>query len=155
MGSRMHISVLLLDDSRSDVQLTRHWLKSSRTIGAVHAAYDSGAAMELLRRPAEFVGEFPRLILLDLNLRGGSGWDVLRQIKSDPALARLSVVILSASVFPEDRQRAAAEGASLYLNKPAGAAEFAQLVQDLDAFCQTHFRLSDAPNDSPPSDPAA
>lgn len=131
--------------------MTRHWLRSSRTIGAVHAAGDPEQALAMLRRSTEFEGDFPQLILLDLHLRGGSGWDFLRQVKADPALAGLSVVILSASVFPGDRQRAAAEGASLYLNKPADAAEFAQLVEDLDAFCESHF----GPGDLPPSAPDA
>lgn len=140
------IAILLLDDSRSDAKLTAHWLRRSRTIGRVHVAHEAAAALAVLRdRRSLPEADRPQLLLLDLNLRGVSGFEVLRQIRSDAELAPLPVIILSGSAFAEDRQRAAELRAGLYLTKPADAAEFERFVDALDDFCGARFFPPAAP----------
>jgi CheY-like chemotaxis protein len=140
MVSDRKITVLLLDDCRSDARLTALWLRQSRAIGQVELVTHAEAALALLRgRHLRPESEQPRVVLLDLNLRGTSGFSFLRELKADPALASIPVVVLSASVFPEDRRQAAALQASLFVNKPEDAEEYQQLIELLDEFCDRHF----------------
>ena len=101
------IAILIVDDSRSDAQLLRRWLSGSRVVRDVHMVHDGREAVDFLRGANGLAPALrPRLVLLDVNLRRMTGFEVLAEIKSQPELASLPVVVLSGSAFDEDRRRA-------------------------------------------------
>src|ERR1700743_1940430 len=93
------IEILLVDDSQADVRLTLEALREAKVKNRIHVAYDGEAAIEFLRNPEQ---RRPDLILLDLNLPGIDGREVLAEIKGDPELAIIPVVILTTSQSEED-----------------------------------------------------
>ena len=131
------IAILIVDDSRSDAQLLRRWLSGSRVVRDVHMVHDGREAVDFLRSAKGLDPALrPRLVLLDVNLRRMTGFEVLAEIKSQPELASLCVVVLSGSTFDEDRRRAQELRADLYLTKPFDADGFAALVAAIDDLWQ-------------------
>jgi len=88
-------------------------------------ARDGDQALQLAR------AEHPDLILLDLMMPGRSGLDVLRELRNDPALADIAVVMLSARALPPDREAVAAAGADYFLAKPFSPMRLVALVDEL------------------------
>jgi chemotaxis family two-component system response regulator Rcp1 len=136
------IEVLLVDDSESDVRLTIEALKEAKMRNRIHIAYDGESALEFLRTPGQ---RRPDLILLDLNLPGLDGREVLAEIKSDPELAIIPVVILTTSRADEDILRTYRLHANCYITKPVDLDQFIRVVQTIEDFWFTVVRL--APND--------
>src|ERR1700759_3614668 len=93
------IEILLVDDSPADVRLTIEALKEAKLHNQIHVACDGEAALEFLRQPGQ---RRPDLILLDLNLPGLDGREVLAEIKSDPELTIIPVVVLTTSSAEAD-----------------------------------------------------
>jgi CheY-like chemotaxis protein len=136
------IEVLLVDDSESDVRLTMEALKEAKMRNRIHVAYDGESALEFLRTPGQ---RRPDLILLDLNLPGLDGREVLAEIKGDPELAIIPVVILTTSRADEDILRTYRLHANCYITKPVDLDQFIRVVQTIEDFWFTVVRL--APND--------
>ena len=88
------IEILLVEDSEADARLTVEALKEAKVRNTIQVAPDGETALEILRDPAR---RRPDLILLDLNLPGLDGREVLAEIKADPALAIIPVVVLTTS----------------------------------------------------------
>jgi CheY-like chemotaxis protein len=129
------IDILLVEDNPGDVRLTRELLKDSK-IGNNLTVVDNGEdALVFLRRGAKYPNATtPDLILLDLNLPRKNGHEVLASIKSDPALRRIPVVILTSSKAEEDIVRTYDLHANCYISKPVGLDQFAAMVKSIDDF---------------------
>ena len=132
------IEVLLVDDSPADVRLTLEALSEAKIRNTVHVVYDGESALEFLRKPGQ---RRPDLILLDLNLPGLDGREVLAEIKGDPELAIIPVVILTTSRAEEDIVRTYRLHANCYVTKPVDLNQFIRVVQSIEDFWFTVVRL--------------
>lgn len=136
------IEVLFVEDDPGDRELTEELLNGSKLKLRINAVDDGEKAMHYLRNEGEYAGKpRPDLILLDLNLPRKNGCETLREIKADATLKRIPVVILTTSQDEEDVLNTYNLGASCYVTKPVGLAEFAQVVQAIDGFWLTVVRF--------------
>jgi CheY-like chemotaxis protein len=127
------LQILLIDDNPADIELTRQCFCESRIPNEVHCALNSATALAFLRREGHFAqAPRPDLVLLDLNMPGIDGREILATIKSDPDLFTIPVVILTTSDADTDVDGAYRLRANSYLRKPADLDEFAELA---DAVC--------------------
>jgi CheY-like chemotaxis protein len=137
------IEVLLVEDNLGDVELTTLALEESNLSVNLNVVEDGTAAMEFLRhRNDKYTNSpHPDLILLDLNLPKMSGHEVLAEIKSDEALKRIPVVVLTTSQAEEDILKAYNFYASAYIAKPAGFNQFLGVVRSIEDFWFSTVRL--------------
>ena len=122
--------VLLVEDDPGDVLLAKEAFEQSPAPCHLHVAGDGEEAIGFLRRTGHHE-EAPRpgLILLDLNLPGRSGLDVLAEIKADGNLATIPVVVLTTSQDPEDIRRSYQLHTNAYLTKPPGFDRFIEAIR--------------------------
>lgn len=129
------IDILLVEDNIGDVRLTKEVLKDSKVRNNLIVASNGEEALSCLRRQGKFKDCVrPDLILLDLNLPIKDGREVLAQIKSDPDLKRIPVVILTTSKAEEDILKTYNLHANCYVNKPVDLDQFVKVVQSLEDF---------------------
>ena len=137
----MHI--LLVEDNPADVELTRQCFRESRIPNEVHAALDGDTALAFLRHKGPFATvPRPDLVLLDLNLPGIDGREILATIKCDPDLQTIPVIVLTTSDADDDIRTAYRLQANSYLRKPVDLDEFVELA---DAVCTYWFRYVELP----------
>jgi two-component system, chemotaxis family, response regulator Rcp1 len=124
------VSLLLVDDSQADAVLVREALKASGLSVALHVVPDGLEALTFLRREEPY-REAPRpdLVLLDLNIPGKDGHSVLAEVRREPTLLGLPVVVFSSSSKQEDIDKSYALGANWYVRKPLGLEEFFATVR--------------------------
>jgi chemotaxis family two-component system response regulator Rcp1 len=135
------ITVLMVEDDTDDVYLTREALRSSRLRVDLQVVADGVEAMEYLRREGHVQGRRPNLILLDLNLPRMGGREVLTEIKEDPALADIPVVILTTSKAEEDIAASYRRHANCYISKPVDMEQFRVVVASIENFWFTVVQL--------------
>jgi len=136
--------ILLVDDSPEDVDLTKEALETTKLANNVSVVFDGVEAMAFLRRQGKFAdAERPSLILLDLNMPKKDGRQVLEEIKSDPELKDIPVVILTTSKHEEDVIKAYKLHANCYIRKPVNMGEFTKVVQSIDHFWFAIVELPD------------
>lgn len=127
--------ILLVEDSPTDALLTKEALASSKLLNRLHLVKDGAEALAFLRMQAPYqAAPRPDLILLDLNLPGISGIEVLQQIKADPSLSLIPVVVLTTSTADEDIIRAYTEHASCYISKPVDLTSFTEVIRKAGEF---------------------
>lgn len=128
-SSQRSSTVLVIEDSPTDARLIRDTLERSARPVDVVVVRDGRAALDLLTPSADQEAEIrPDLVLLDLDVPGGSGHEVLAQVKSDPATRAVAVVVLTSSRDDTDIQRAYQHHANSYVVKPTDAQAFAAAV---------------------------
>jgi chemotaxis family two-component system response regulator Rcp1 len=143
----IHMEILLVDDNPADVRMVREGLKEALPDARLSVAADGVEAIRFLRREGHHSrAPRPDLIILDLRLPKKSGFDVLVEIKQDPALANIPVVVQSSSEAPIDIQRAYSLHANCYITKPAGFDEFSRTMQVLAEFWVTVAKLPSGAN---------
>ena len=129
------IDILLVEDSPSDVRLTREALKEAKVLNTLHVVQDGVAALDFLRKEGPYAGSpSPDLILLDLNLPKKDGREVLAEVKQDENLRRIPVVILTTSRAEEDVVRSYNLHANAYVTKPVDLQQFLEVVRTIEAF---------------------
>ena len=129
------IEILLVEDSPSDANLTIREFSKAKIANNLHWVEDGDTAMEYLRKQGEFTdAPRPDLILLDLNLPGMDGREVLEEVKSDPELKRIPVVILTTSNDEQDVLRSYNLNANCYVTKPIDIEQFINVVQLIKDF---------------------
>jgi chemotaxis family two-component system response regulator Rcp1 len=127
--------ILLVDDNPADLDLTTDALAQSSWQTNVNTVSDGVEAMAYLRREGKYAAATrPHLVLLDLNLPRKDGRSVLADMKSNPALRRIPVVIFSTSQAAKDIERSYELGANTYVSKPATLAEWVAAVKLLKDF---------------------
>ena len=136
------IEILLVEDNPGDVRLTEEALKDGKVLNHLSVVRDGEEAMAFLRREAPYA-EAPRpdVVLLDLNLPRKDGREVLADIKSDPELRRVPVVILTTSNHERDILRAYDLNANCYITKPVDLDQFIQVVRSIGDFWLTIVKL--------------
>lgn len=129
--------ILLVEDNPNDLELTLIALKKSQIANEIHIVRDGVEAMEYLRRQGEHAGRregLPAVVLLDLKLPRKDGIEVLGEVRGDPEMQRLPVVMLTASREEQDVLRSYDLGVNAYVVKPVEFQKFLQAVRDLGVF---------------------
>jgi two-component system, chemotaxis family, response regulator Rcp1 len=136
------IEILLVEDSLADIELTKLGFREGKIANNLSVVRDGDEAMMFLRRERPFAdAPRPDLILLDLNLPGKDGREVLEEIKSDEDLKKIPVVILTTSHADEDIMRAYGLYANAYMTKPVGFEGFVQIIQGISDYWFTLVKL--------------
>lgn len=137
-----HIDILLIEDSPADILITQEALEQAKLLNTIHVVEDGIEAMAYLRRQNHYAtARRPDLILLDLNLPKMNGREVLAEIKADPSLKLIPVVVLTTSQAEEDVLRAYNLHANCYVVKPVEFASFVRAVQSIHHFWFTVVTL--------------
>ncbi len=136
------IEILLVEDNAGDVRLTEEALREGKVRNNLHVARDGVEAIEFLRRQGKFAAApRPDLVLLDLNLPRRDGREVLAEIKEDPDLRTIPVVVLTTSSAERDILRSYSLHANCYITKPVDLDQFVKVVRSIDEFWLTVVRL--------------
>ena len=139
------IEILLVEDSPDDVVLTIEALKEGKVRNRVSVAEDGEEAMSFLRREGRnAAAPRPDLILLDLHMPKKDGLEVLSEIKEDPNLKRIPVVILTSSDEEDDYLTAYNRHANCCVRKPVDVDEFIGKVRSIEDFWLTIVKLPPA-----------
>ncbi|HSU33119.1 MAG TPA: response regulator [Bryobacteraceae bacterium] len=134
--------ILLVEDNLGDIQLTREAFRQGRIAHRLSVASDGEEALSFLRRQGKYANApRPDLILLDLTLPKRDGREVLQDLKNDPELQNIPVVILTTSNAEQDIRRAYKLYANSYLIKPTQMDEFLRKIQCLETFWLKVVRL--------------
>lgn len=129
------IEILLVEDNDGDIRLTQEALKGGRVRNNLSVVKDGVQAMQFLRREGMYEGAVaPNLVLLDLNLPKKDGREVLAEIKADPRLRRIPVVILTTSNAEEDVVRAYDAHANCFIRKPVDLDQFLTVIRSIEDF---------------------
>jgi CheY-like chemotaxis protein len=129
------ISVLLVEDDPGDVLLIREAFSEQKVGNVLSVVSDGVEAMRFVRGEGEYADrERPDLVLLDLNLPRKSGAEVLAEIKSDPELATIPVIVLTTSSSQEDIVGSYRMHANAYITKPVDFERFREIVHQIDDF---------------------
>ena len=136
------VEILLVEDNPGDERLTREALKEGKVYSNLHWVKDGVEALALLRRAGKYQdAPRPDIILLDLNLPKKDGREVLQDIKNDPELKRIPVVVLTTSKAEEDVLRTYNLHANCYVTKPVDLEKFIVVVRSIDRFWLTVVTL--------------
>ena len=136
------IEILLVEDDHGDVRLTMEALKSAKVLNHLSVAEDGVEAMAFLRRQGKYANApFPDLILLDLNMPRKDGRALLTEIKSDPDMRCIPVVVLTTSQDQKDVLHAYNAHANCYINKPVDLKEFLAVAESIETFWLTIVKL--------------
>ncbi|MFE9116673.1 response regulator [Streptomyces sp. NPDC007172] len=136
------IEVLLVEDDAGDELMTREAFEDNKIGNTLHVVRDGLEALDFLYRRGDHT-EAPRpdLILLDLNLPKYDGRQVLEQIKADPELSHIPVVVLTTSSAEEDILRSYKLHANAYVTKPVDLDQFILAIRQIDDFFVTVVKL--------------
>src|SRR5437868_5651385 len=132
------LSVLLVEDDPGDVLIAREALAAGRLSTDLHVVTDGDEALSYLRQLDGYADATrPDLILLDLNLPKKSGHEVLAEVKQDPKLRRIPVVVLTTSASAEDVALSYDLHANVFVTKPVDFDHFTAVVKQIDDFFLT------------------
>lgn len=135
MSTTREIEILLVEDNPGDIVLTQEALREGKIRNRLSIAKDGVEAMAFLRKEGEFANSpRPDLILLDLNMPRKNGSEVLMEVKADPDLKTIPVVILTTSDAEQDVLKAYQLSANCYITKPVEFDRFVKVVQTIDEF---------------------
>ena len=136
------VEILMVEDNPGDVRLTQEALKEGKMRNKMHVVGDGVEALAFLRREGKYAdAPRPDLILLDLNLPRRNGREVLAEIKEDPDLRRIPVVILTISQAEEDILKSYDLHANCYITKPVDLDQFIKVVKSIEDFWLTIVKL--------------
>lgn len=139
------VTILLVEDNPGDVRLVEEIFQDGKIYNRLQVARDGEQAVDYLHQRGEFQNApRPDLILLDLNLPKKNGAEVLTEIKTDPQLHSIPVIILTASKAEEDIARAYDHYANCYLTKPIDLNQFINVVQQIKTFWLSIVQLPGA-----------
>jgi CheY-like chemotaxis protein len=141
-GTTRVVDVLLVEDDPGDVLMTREAFEHFKIRNTLHVVNDGEQALQFLRQTGEYAGSpRPGLILLDLNLPRRDGLEVLAELKEDPGLRVIPVVILTTSQAEEDILRSYSLHANAYVSKPVDFERFIEVIRQIDNFFITVVEL--------------
>lgn len=123
------VDILLAEDNDDDIVLIRESFTEAKLANELHVVRDGEEALAYLRREGKYKDvTMPGLLLLDIKMPKMDGFEVLQEVKSDPTLRHVPVVMLTTSERDEDIVRSYAEGACSYITKPVRFEEFVTVV---------------------------
>ena len=134
--------LLIVEDNPGDVRLTREVLKAGRISNTLNVVSDGVEALAFLRHEGAYADSEPQdLVLLDLNLPKKDGREVLAEMKADPALRRIPVIILTTSSAELDILGAYDLHANCYITKPVDLDQFTKVVRSIEDFWLSIVKL--------------
>jgi len=146
------ITILLADDDEEDRMLTADALAESRVVNDLRFVEDGEELLDYLYRRGKFSGPhaapLPGLILLDLNMPKKDGREALREIKADPELRRIPVIVLTTSKAEEDIYRTYDLGANSFISKPVQFASLVDVMKQIKRYWIEIVELPGRPPDS-------
>ena len=129
------LEILLVEDNPGDVRLTQEAFKETDILNHLNVVGDGVDAMAFLRREGGYADVVrPDIVLLDLNLPRKSGRDVLEEVKGDPALRNIPIVVLTTSRAEQDVLNAYEHHANCYITKPVDLEQFVNIVRSIGQF---------------------
>jgi signal transduction histidine kinase len=129
------LEILLIEDNQADVELTRNAMNARKMLVNLHVTQTGEEALQFLFRTEPFTRALrPDLILLDLNLPGMDGREVLERIKTDRDLRQIPVVVLTSAHADLDILKSYSMGASCYIFKPVDPAQFSKVIEKIQDF---------------------
>lgn len=136
------VDVLLVEDDDGDVLMTREAFEHHKIRNKLHVVQDGEEALQFLHREGPYANApRPGLILLDLNLPRRDGREVLAELKADPELRVIPVVVLTTSEAEEDILRSYSLHANAYVSKPVDFDRFIDVIRQIDDFFVTVVKL--------------
>lgn len=145
-GRQTTVTILMADDDEEDCMLAREAFAESRLVNELHFVQDGEELMDYLYRRGQYAQQSnsprPGLILLDLNMPKKDGREALREIKADPNLRQIPVVVLTTSKSEEDIYRSYVHGANSFITKPV---TFASLVEVIKTIGKYWFEIVELP----------
>ena len=124
------VEILLVDDNPGDVELTKVALRDAKIVNTIHVVRDGAEALAFLRCEGEFAdAPRPDLVLLDLKMPKVDGFQVLAEMKSEPDLRSIPVIVMSSSNAEKDLVRAYDAQVSAYLVKPSNFDEYFNAIR--------------------------
>ncbi len=139
---RARIEVLLVEDDPGDILMTREAFAERHIENNLNVVTDGEAALAYVRREGEYANATrPDLVMLDLNLPRRSGHEVLADMKSDPALCDIPIVVLTTSEAQSDVLTSYQRHANAYVRKPVDFDEFLAVVKQIDDFFASLVQL--------------
>jgi CheY-like chemotaxis protein len=141
-GNGHKVEILLVEDNPGDVRLITKAFEECRLRNHISVVEDGVEAVAFLHRQGNYASApRPHLILLDLNLPRKSGREVLEEIKADPKLRRIPVVVLTTSSAEQDLLRSYNLHANCYISKPVDLEQFVVVVRSIEDFWLSVVRL--------------
>jgi CheY-like chemotaxis protein len=135
---KSHITIVMADDDDDDYLLTKKALKESKLLNKLHRVKDGEELIEYLRHEGQYQDqseyERPGIILLDLNMPRKDGREALREIKSDPKLSNIPVVVFTTSKAEEDVYRTYQLGVNSFITKPVTFDNLIKVMQTLGTY---------------------
>jgi CheY-like chemotaxis protein len=136
------VEILLVEDNLADVRLTQETLKEEKLNNNLNVVNDGVEALAFLRREGQYINAVrPDLILLDLNLPRKDGREVLAEIKNDPDLKTIPVVVLTISEAEKDVLQSYRLYANCYIVKPLDLNQFSMVVKSIQNFWLSIVKL--------------
>ncbi|MEZ0271131.1 MAG: response regulator [Methylophilaceae bacterium] len=136
------VEFLLAEDNPGDVRLTKEALRESKISNNLNVVPDGVEAMAFLRRTGNYANApRPDVILLDLNLPKKDGREVLAEVKADPNLRLIPVVIITSSEAEQDVLKTYELHANCYVTKPVDLEQFIKVIQSIETFWLTIVTL--------------
>jgi two-component system, chemotaxis family, response regulator Rcp1 len=136
------IQILLVEDNRSDVELTLEAMRDAKVANELNVVEDGEQAPAFLRREGRYTpAPRPDLVLLDLKLPRKNGTEVLAEMRADPLLRRIPVAVLTTSRAASDILRSYDLGANCFVTKPFLVGEFLEVIESVRDFWLTMVRL--------------
>jgi CheY-like chemotaxis protein len=136
------IEILLVEDNPGDVDLTKEALADAKVGNRLHVVDDGAKAIDFLLRNGVYTdAPRPDIILLDLNLPKKDGRQVLAEIKAEPTIQEIPVVILTTSQAEEDILRSYQLHANCYITKPVDFKQFMKVIRSVEEFWLTVVKL--------------
>lgn len=127
--------ILLVEDNPGDVRLTKEALKEAKVRNEIYVAMDGEEALAFLHKQGKFADvKHPDVILLDLNLPRKSGLEVLKEVKSDPGLMRIPIVVITSSKAEQDIVKSYNLHANCFVTKPVDLNQFLDVVRSIEDF---------------------
>lgn len=142
MTNATAVEILLVEDNPGDARLTEEAFKDSRLLNSMHRVSDGVEALSYLRQEGQYAtATRPDIILLDLNMPRKDGREVLAEIKEDPDLKSIPVVVLTTSDADTDVMKSYELHANCYITKPVDLEKFMNIVQRIEDFWLAIVRL--------------
>ncbi len=141
-GKLKILNILLVEDNPGDIRLTREVLKEGKIINNLNVVMDGEEALFFLKKEEQYKNAVtPDIILLDLNLPKKDGREVLTEIKSDPKLKFIPVIVLTTSAAEQDVLNMYAHHANCYITKPVDFNQFINVIRSIEDFWLSIVKL--------------
>ncbi|MCA9985000.1 MAG: response regulator [Anaerolineales bacterium] len=138
----MTMEILLVEDNDDDIVMTMESFAEANIINKINVVRDGEEALNYLRKQGSYEGvATPGLILMDINMPKKNGFEVLAELKAEPSLCHIPVVILTTSQREEDIVKSFAAGACSYIPKPVGFDNFIEVARQFSMYWELVSRV--------------